>query len=299
MPEPAGPGPTVPGSGGSPWGAQARPPAPGALVEVATWRPVQVVEVDGWRVGISGGFTRRGNSALPLVAPADVSVTLHRVEGEYRSRGLPAVVRVGSDAAPSDLDAVLAERGYRVAATTHVLVRRLGGAHGAPGRGAEFPGRLHRPTDDAGVARVTGAVHGEGAWHIAGAASPDEAWLAAWLGVKAARPVDHGLARDLLTGSPARYLAAHDERGVVGVIRAGHASEWVGLSCLTVAPCARRRGLAQALTTAALREAAGRGARQAFLQVEDSNRAAISLYHRLGFTRAETYHYRERDLRDA
>ncbi|WP_130781314.1 GNAT family N-acetyltransferase, partial [Cellulomonas biazotea] len=49
------------------------PDAPGALVEAATWPPLRThVTADGWRVGASGGLTRRANSALPVTRPADV-----------------------------------------------------------------------------------------------------------------------------------------------------------------------------------------------------------------------------------
>ena len=98
----------------------------------------------------------------------------------------------------------------------------------------------------------------------------------------------------MVTGSAAGYLTTRDDDGVVGVIRAGYSGDWVGLSCLMVAQRARRRGLARALTLAAMQIAAERGARRAFLQVEDVNHAALELYHRLGFADVDTYHYRER-----
>ena len=60
----------------------------------------------------------------------------------------------------------------------------------------------------------------------------------------------------------------------------------VGLyDVFTTAP-ARRRGLAGALCKHLLTYARLRGARHAYLQVESENRAARSLYHRLGFTDA-------------
>jgi ribosomal protein S18 acetylase RimI-like enzyme len=48
------------------------------------------------------------------------------------------------------------------------------------------------------------------------------------------------------------------------------------------------------LTAVALETATGRGARHAFLQVEDENTGARRLYESLGFVPAERYHYRER-----
>jgi ribosomal protein S18 acetylase RimI-like enzyme len=247
--------------------------APGATVEVATWRPLEVAEVGGWRVGFSGGFTRRANSVLPLAAPPDVDGALDQVEAWYAARGVPARFRVGSEARPTDLDRRLERRGYRVAATTQVLTRPVDGR-------VLDDLRNHRPHDDGHGAFTVGDV-------------PDDDWLAGWLDVKATGPVDRDAARAVVAGSPASYLTARDDAGVTGVIRVAYAGPWAGLSCLMVAWRARRRGLARALTIEGLRVAVDRGADRAFLQVEAANRPAIVLYERLGFALADTYHYRE------
>jgi ribosomal protein S18 acetylase RimI-like enzyme len=243
--------------------------APGAGVEVMTWRPVETVDVDGWGLGFSGGFTRRANSVVPRRAPADLAGTLHTVEAAYAARGLPSVFRIDGSAQPTDLDAVLDARGYALVAGTRVMARTL---------------EATRPHD----AVPDGTS-------VAVAEHPDDAWLGGWLDVKAAgRGIDTALARGVVTGSPALYLTARDEAGVAGVVRAALVDGWVGLSCLMVAPRTRRRGLARSLSAAALAHAAVRGARRAFLQVEASNGPAVALYESLGFAVVDEYHYRER-----
>lgn len=250
--------------------------APGAAVEVATWRPVESTEVGGWTLGFSGGFTRRANSVVPRHAPADVEAALETVEAAYASRGLPAVVRVDATAQPDDLDSVLAARHYASVATTRVMARGVDPST-APGEA----------WSDSAV--VTAAV--------TVAEQPDDAWLAGWLDVKAAGGgVDVALARAVVTGSPALYLTARDGQGTTGVVRAALAGPWVGLSCLMVAPRARRRGLARLLSAAALTAAADRGASRAFLQVEASNTGAAALYSSLGFAVCDEYHYREKPV---
>ncbi|GAB3969643.1 hypothetical protein GCM10027615_24150 [Plantactinospora veratri] len=67
---------------------------------------------------------------------------------------------------------------------------------------------------------------------------------------------------------------------------------WLGLSLIEVVPAARRRGLAQHMVRALAEWAAGLGASRAFLQVEERNEAAVSLYRRLGFTTHHTYQTR-------
>ncbi|MDM8085022.1 GNAT family N-acetyltransferase [Cellulomonas cellasea] len=259
----------------------AAPPAPGVAVEAATWPPLEVVDVDGWRLGISGGFTRRANSVLPLAEPGDVADALARVERCYGERGLPTVFRVGRESRPDGLRDLLLARGYAPAAVTDVLV--LDGLT-AEGTGSGVT-----------VGQASGllpGVAGDMALDIADA--PDEAWLACWTGVKAGAGADLDLARAVVTGSRAAYLSARDATGVVGVIRAAFADDWTGLSCLTVVPAARRRGLGRALTRAALDVAARSGARRSFLQVEAGNVGAAALYAQMGFQPADRYCYVER-----
>lgn len=259
------------------------PQAPGVALEAATWPPLEVVDVDGWRLGISGGFTRRANSVLPIAEPGDVADALARVERCYRERGLPTVFRVGRESRPDGLRDVLLARGYAPAAVTDVLV--LDGPALMPGAGAS------QATADLASGMLPGVV-GDMALDIADA--PDEAWLACWSGVKAGAGADLGLARAVVTGSRAAYLSARDGAGVVGVIRAAFADDWAGLSCLTVAPAARRRGLGRALTRAAFDVAARSGARRSFLQVEAGNVGAAALYAQMGFQPADRYCYLER-----
>ena len=244
------------------------PEAPGALVETRTWPPVRVEEVDGWRVGLSGGLTRRANSALRVGTPADPVAALDRVEALYADAGRPSIVRTGPrpDAL---LDELLDGRGYRTVSETDVLVRAL---EGVPDR-LDLPGLQITVRDE-----------------------PDDAWLALWLGTKDAA-ADRETGRTILTGAPALYLSATStyDATPVAIVRAAPVDDWVGLSCLAVRPQARRRGLARALTLRALHEARERGARRAFLQVEAHNTAAARLYWGLCFQPAQRYVYRELD----
>jgi ribosomal protein S18 acetylase RimI-like enzyme len=244
------------------------PGAPGVLVEAATWVPATTVDVDGWRVGLSGGFTRRANSALPLGGTPDLAATLTAVEDRYAAAGLPSVVRLCS-AAPPGLAEALAARGYAERSVTDVLVRPVAGAPPAP----LPPGVRLRVAD-----------------------APDAVWLDVWTGGKdGGGAADRDLAARVLTGSRALYLTALDEHGApLGVLRAALAEDWVGLSCLVVVPGARRRGLGRALTAAGMRAAGDRGARRAFLQVATANSGAADLYAAAGFRPAERYAYWQR-----
>jgi len=266
------------------------PAAPGVLVESGTWAPAATEVVDGWRLGLSDGFTRRANSVLPLGTPADLAATLGRVEARYAAAGQPVVLRVCS-AAPAGLRPLLAARGYTEVAATDVLVRDLAGPAGRePGSASSARGSA--PGTAAGPRSFPGV-------RVVVAERPDDAWLDGWLGVKASgHAVDRDVARRIVTGSPAHYLTAVRDSGAeihpIGVLRAAFAEDWVGLSCLAVTPEARRRGIGRLLTRSALRSAADRGARRAFLQVEAANRGAADLYATEGFQPAERYAYWQR-----
>ncbi|GIG85829.1 GNAT family N-acetyltransferase [Plantactinospora endophytica] len=84
------------------------------------------------------------------------------------------------------------------------------------------------------------------------------------------------------------------ERELVAVARGTVTGQgrWLGLSLIEVVPQARRQGLAQQMIRALAEWAGGLGATRAFLQVEEHNESAVSLYRRLGFTTHHTYQTR-------
>ena len=71
-----------------------------------------------------------------------------------------------------------------------------------------------------------------------------------------------------------------------------HDGDLAGLFDIATAREARNRGHGRNLVLSALKWARLRGARQAWLQVEADNHAALGLYGDLGFKEAYRYHYR-------
>ena len=180
----------------------AEPIPPGVAVELDTWRPVEVADVDGWRLGSSGGFTSRANSVVPLAEPPDLDAAIGGVEAFYSQRGVPTRFRVGRETLPVGLDGVLAARGYRLVATTRVLALALP-AQAEPSAASAEPSAASIEVAD----------------------EPDDGWLSGWLDVKAGGTVDPGLARAVVTGSAADYLTTRDDVVVGGVIRAGYSGD--------------------------------------------------------------------------
>ena len=74
--------------------------------------------------------------------------------------------------------------------------------------------------------------------------------------------------------------------------------EWLGIYELATLPEARRRGAASAIVGALAAWGAARGARPAYLMVEEGNAPAHAMYARLGIRRAYGYSYRVREPGD-
>lgn len=249
----------------------AKLPAPGAVTEMACWPPARTLRTsDGWRVGLSAGVTRRANSAVPLHVPVDVASAVEEVEALYGEHGQRPVIRVGGTVADAVVDHELDRRGWATLSQTDVLARELG--------------------DETAMGALPVSLE------VTSAREPDGEWLDTYLAAKTAGRHQQVLTGILASGD-AWHLTARDAAGprrrVVGVIRVAQADGWSALSCLTVAPDARRRGIGRALTCAALRLAQEQGSTRVFLQVERSNAIARALYDDLGFVVVDSYAYRE------
>lgn len=240
----------------------------------AHWRATEQEWLGGWLMRAAEGFTGRANSALPLGDPRmPLDEALAAVTGWYRARGLAPMIAVPMPlgervAEVSDLDNQLAERSWPTRpGPAYVMTSSLAGAPPAPvlPEGAEF-----RVDDE-----------------------PDDAWLAMYdYRRRNWRPP---VMRTLLTSARAQAFASIRSaagREVLAIGRLSIAEGWAGITAVEVNPARRRGGLGTALTRGVCAEAARRGVRRVFLQVETENPAAIAMYERCGFAYSHRYHYR-------
>jgi ribosomal-protein-alanine N-acetyltransferase len=89
---------------------------------------------------------------------------------------------------------------------------------------------------------------------------------------------------DILRGGTARLAVAVRDGRIAGYSVAIHAADEVELANLAVAVTDRRSGVGRILLEDVLRFSRERGARRIYLEVRESNVAALGLYSAAGFT---------------
>jgi N-acetylglutamate synthase len=242
-------------------------PAITALERVAAlhWQGVEQERLGDWLLRAAGGFTGRANSALPLGDPGmPAERAVAEVVAWYSRRGLtPMIVIVqGLRARATDLDDLLVRCGWS-APRIPVMVMTA------------------RSEAVACFQRDIGMTL---------AAEPDTEWLALYRFMGEALPPN---ALPVLMSAPVQMFASVRRDGrTVATGRLSLAGGWGGITAIDVDPAWRRAGLGTAVTAGLAAQATAHGADRLFLQVEEENAAARTLYARCGFTDHHRYHYR-------
>ncbi len=224
---------------------------------------------DGWLLRLSPGKAKRARSVnaffgstLPLERKID------HCDRTYAQRGLPLLFRITPFVQPALLEAALEARGFLAFETTNVQVATL-----------------ERPPAAVAVPEVT-------------IEAPEPGAFADAVGeLQGASAEQRAAYRERFASSPLRTrgMIAWQEGVPVGSGTVMLEEGWAGVFSMATAAQARGRGIAGALLAALLTWGWERGAQRAYLQVDDDNIRALSLYRRFGFVTAYTYHYRARD----
>ena len=230
---------------------------------LATWPPFEVAERGGWVAGCNGGFTGRANAVTVMrrTAPEDLADLSDWVEDWYRQRGAPPAFRLTPLSA--DLEAVLADRGYR---------------WWRPGASVMV----------GGLASLTQLALPAG-YDVASSPTADTRWYE----LSGHGPEEQATLSRMFDGvSPASLhttICHGDQPAAIGrgVLHDGH----LAIFGMETAPDHRRRGLAKAVIGELARWAVDLGADRSTLQVEVGNDGAHALYETLGFTDSYEYTY--------
>ena len=246
---------------------QAAKRVPPRTVDVATleriasaaWPAPDTGRLGEWTLRAAGGFTGRANSALPI---GDPGVPLDEAIGTvcrwYRERGLAPRLNVPLPLC-ADVDAALDALGWTRSVPTLVQTAPLAAVLAATVERADLP-------------------------PVRLADEPDEAWLAVAARRKGGLP---DAARRVLID--ARLVKCASVAGDLAIARGAVVRDFLHLALVEVAEPARGRGLARHITRALALWGRDKGAGTAFLQVEETNLPARTLYGRLGCTTHHPY----------
>ncbi|MEU8420255.1 GNAT family N-acetyltransferase [Micromonospora sp. NPDC048835] len=217
-----------------------------------------------WLLRSAEGWTGRANSALPIGDPdRPLAAAVDAVERWYAELGQPALINTPLPLA-APVGAELDARGWTTRPPTLVQTAPLTLLASTP------PGEWDSPTVELATA-------------------PNDEWLAVAAGRKGGLP---DAARHVLTTvDQVRFAHVYADTTLVAIGRGTVTGQgrWLGLSLIEVLPAARRQGLARRVIHELANWGAARGATHAFLQVEQRNEAAVTLYQRLGLVTHHTY----------
>jgi len=233
------------------------------------WPALHTLHDDGWVLLFANGYTRRANSVYPLYPPTkDIIEKIEAAEAFYRGLGQRVVFKLTDAALPSELDEVLARRGYQADTRVHVWVMDL-----APGVDAPPPpGLLLSETPTPNWLEAYAHING----------SDDQAMAA-----------HEQILRAIL---PERRFATITVNGqIVACGLAVLQNDWVGFYNICTHSAHRKQGYAHGLMQALLAWAKTAGAARAYLQVMQDNSAALALYAKLGFREAYQYWYQAKE----
>ena len=233
------------------------------------WPAAEVVPLDGWRLRFNHGVTNRASSVWPGPGASELSLAarIDAAERFYAERGAAAAFQLSPAADPAELDVALAARGYESRSPVSVETAAL-----AP------------LTASAGLPDVEALC----------AEELSEEWFNLSGRRGRFRSTDAVVYRALLERLAGRAgFALVRVGGRAAAVGLGVlAPPWAGVFSMLTLPTQRGRRLGEAVLAAIAAWAQGRGASQAYLQIESDNAAARRLYARAGFAPRYAYHYR-------
>jgi len=224
--------------------------------------PQELLALDGWLVALDGGTVGLAHSAVPTRHAGVGHGLLPGIEARYVDAGLHPSFRIprvpGCDASRDWLHA----RGYRPRQPT---LTQTGDAEGLLRLASRYPVQLD--------------------------AQPTEGWADVFLG-SGFDPVDGASRVAILRRGRDNVFATVRIEGVVAAVGSACFSQgWCGVHGMRTSAGARGRGYASAILAAFGALARERGIERVFLQVEEANATARSLYERAGFRTAWSSDY--------
>ncbi len=237
------------------------------LIERATLAavsPQAVQELSGWLLPFDTGTVGRAKSAVPLLHSADNAhaVMVATIEQHYAARGTQASFRLPDVPSFDAMRSALLHKGYRAEQPTLVQTSRVDAMRG---------------------------VTQEAAAELASA--PDPGWASVFSG-EGFDPLDGANRVQTLSKASGTVFASVREAGHTIAAGAGAFSfGWASVHGMRTAQAHRGKGMAARVLAGIAEAALRQGVSNVFLQVEEGNASALSLYQRAGFKTAWKYVY--------
>ncbi|MGG3559584.1 GNAT family N-acetyltransferase [Peribacillus frigoritolerans] len=221
---------------------------------------------DGWVIRFADGYTKRANSITPIYpSNENVKKKISNCEQLYFARNDKAVYKVTPQANPINLDRVLEESGYALEGTTSVQVLNLADT--------ESPNETNVIKYD--------HLHDE--------------WFHDFCLLSNIDDHDQTILKKMLGNIIPKtcFMLLTDEGGTVTASGLGVLEdEYIGLYNIITHKNFRNQGNGAILVRNLLHWGKENGAKNAYLQVIETNAPALSLYGKLGFEEKYKYWYR-------
>lgn len=233
------------------------------------WPAIHTLAYDGWILRFSEGYSRRANSCHPLYSgEVRTEEKISACRALYSRAGLDTVFKMTDASLPSDLDMVLARKGYARQADVSVQTLPL-------------------PT----------SRYKEKGHDVITHTRLREEWLTSFASMNRLVDTQKNIAERMLRSilPDHCYASILDRSG--SVVACGLAvlqNGYIGLYDIITDREHRRMGLGEALTAKLLNWGISMGAEGAYLQVVADNTPAVSMYSKLGFREAYRYWYRSK-----
>lgn len=241
--------------------------------------PTYREELQGWLLGIDQGTVWRAKSAAPLLHLSSLAESTEQVAARYRDAGLQPCFRLPDLPELQGVHTCLTQQAYSPGSATHVQWVDA----------AEL--ESHLVAANIALSRDRSSARAPCDGRVLLSDFPDPAWCAVFLG-DGFDPVDGASRTEILKrAAHACYASVQEEGRTVAVGMGSFSHGWASIHGMRTLPESRGRGHARSIIGRLLHEARRRQLGRLFLQVENANQTARSIYGSLGFKDLWTYRY--------
>lgn len=224
---------------------------------------------DGWIMRFTKGYkAKRANSVYPLYKSTyDVNEKIKKCEEIYSSKGLDTVFKMTDEACPSNLDAILDKRGYKIDSPTSVQVLNLC--------------NIQEPENE----------------DIIISTSINNQWFGFLCAIDNIPDKNRAIQEEILKNIiPQKYfvLLQREDR-IVGCGLGVVDNDFIGIYSIAVDKEYRNKGYGKEIVLNLLKMGKVHGAKKAYLQVMLNNLPALKLYSGIGFKEEYRYWYRVKE----